>query len=176
MAILGQNQLEAASARIPIIAPTPQPTPGRPSLMNIPPAEDPLLRYVASWLNVHGHRARASRIVSNTLLHIHTFTRAPPMPIFRQAILDAAPAVRTLNHKHGGKAVHKPIALGEKQRIRYAVKEILQASKKRTGRTVEERLARELIAIVQGASPALEVKSKLHTFAMLNRGNAQTRV
>ncbi|KAF5386712.1 hypothetical protein D9615_002074 [Tricholomella constricta] len=147
-----------------------------PTIMEIPPAEDPLLHYFTSSVLTHGHRARAARITSNTLLHIHAFTRAPPLPILRKAIEAAAPAVRTLMHKQGGKVLAKPVALGEKQRTRKAVQAILAASKSKIGRTVEERLAREIIAVVQGKSAALDNKEAIHKFAMVNRGNAQTRI
>ncbi|TFK65688.1 ribosomal protein S7 [Pluteus cervinus] len=147
-----------------------------PSSINVPPAQDPLLHYLTSRLTTHGHRARAAKITSEVLLHIHAFTRAPPMPILREAILRASPAVRTLMHKHGGKMVAKPVALGEKQRTWYAMDWILNHSKKRTGQTVGERLARELIMIIEGKSPVLDEKERMHKFAMVNRGNAQTRV
>jgi len=157
---------------------TPPATPSTsiPSVMNIPPAEDPLLHYFTSSILQHGHRAKAARLTSQTLLHIHAFTRAPPLPILRQAVFDAAPAVRTLMHRQGGKTVAKPVALGEKQRTRFAVQAILKASESKPGRTVAERLARELIAVVQGDSEALKKKVEIHRFAMVNRGNAQTRV
>jgi small subunit ribosomal protein S7 len=156
------------------LEPAPKPTPSSSfssvsTIMNIPPPEDPLLHYFTSSLLSHGHRARASRITARTLLHIHAFTRAPPLPILQQAILDASPAVRTLLHKKGGKTVPKPIALGEKQRTRFAVQAILKASKTKPGRTVEERLARELIGIIQGKSVALENKETIHKLAMVNR-------
>ncbi|KAH7927790.1 ribosomal protein S7 [Leucogyrophana mollusca] len=143
--------------------------------MLIPPATDPLLQYLTSALQHHGHRAKASRTVSRTLLHIHALTRAPPLPILREAILAAAPAVRCMTHKHGSKNVPKPIALSEKQRVRASVQAILNASTSKSGKTVEERLARELIAVVQGSSSALEAKEKVHRFAMVNRGNALMR-
>lgn len=176
---------------------TPKPTPSSsssavPTIMNIPPAEDPLLHYFTSKILQHGNRAKASRIMSRTLLHIHAFTRAPPLPILQQAVFDAAPAVRTLMHRQGGKTIPKPIALGEKQRTRFAVFAILKAIEKKPG-ALEWRLARELIAIVQGTSEVLKKKEEIHRFAMVNRcvsflgladtlahefcrGNAQTRV
>ncbi|RDB19391.1 37S ribosomal protein S7, mitochondrial [Hypsizygus marmoreus] len=163
--------------------PTPAPAPAASSsssptsnIMDIPPAEDPLLHYFTSSLVRHGHRAKAARITSETLLHLHAFTRAPPLPILQQAILAASPAVRTLMHRQGGKTVAKPVALGEKQRTKFAVHAILKASENKPGRTVQERLARELIAILQGNSEALKKKIEVHRFAMVNRGNAQTRV
>ena len=102
------------------------------------------------------------------LLHIHAFTRAPPLPIVRQAILNAAPAVRTLMHKHAGKVVGKPIALSEKQRTRFAVKAILDVISKKPGR-LDEKLAREMIGIVQGSSEVLKKKQDIHQVAMVNR-------
>ncbi|EGN93862.1 hypothetical protein SERLA73DRAFT_126282 [Serpula lacrymans var. lacrymans S7.3] len=143
--------------------------------MDIPPPEDPLLQYLTSALLHHGHRAKAARMTSLTLLHIHAFTRAPPLPILREAIMAAAPAVRCMSHKHGSKNVAKPIALGEKQRVRTAVQMIIKASEKKNGKTIAERLAREMIAVVQGDSRALEERETIHRFAMVNRGNTLLR-
>ena len=95
--------------------------------------------------------------------------RAPPLPILREAILKASPAIRTMMHRQGAKNIARPIALGEKQRTRFAVEWILEASKKRAGQTIEERLAKELVAVFQGDSTALAKKSEVHRFAMVNR-------
>ncbi|KAG6893688.1 hypothetical protein C0992_009003, partial [Termitomyces sp. T32_za158] len=168
MAQLGQIAVVTHAARPVPVAPPPGPT--EPTLINIPPAEDPLLHYVTSHLMRHGHRARASRIVSNILLYIHAWTRAPPLPILRKAILDAAPAVRTLSHRTGGKTVFKPTALSEKKRMFFALKHIKDASRARSGRTIEERMAREMVNIVEGLdSEAVKAKRKMHEFATVNR-------
>ncbi|KAH9169368.1 ribosomal protein S7 domain-containing protein [Lactarius sanguifluus] len=147
-----------------------------PPMLDIPPAEDPLLQFMANTIMRHGKRKRASRIVSRMLLWVHSLTRAPPLDIVRQAVLLAAPAVRSMSHTHGGKIVSRPIALSEKQRTRYAVKWILKASENRPGQTLEERLAKEIVATLQGTSSVLAEKERAHTFAMVNRGNAGTRV
>lgn len=83
-----------------------------------------------------------------------------------------------MNFRIGAKAVVKPVALGEKQRIWYAVKWILDTvTRKATsnGKTLEERLAREMIAIIQGTSEVLKKKEGVHRQAMANRGNARGR-
>ncbi|KAI0290748.1 ribosomal protein S7 domain-containing protein [Multifurca ochricompacta] len=151
-------------------------TPSTSPILDIPPAEDPLLQFMTNTIMRHGKRKRTSRIVSRMLLWVHSLTHAPPLEIVRQAVLLAAPAVRSMSHTHGGKIVSRPIALSEKQRTRYAVKWIIKASDNRLGQTLEERLARELIAIIQGTSSVLAEKDRVHTFAMVNRGNAGARV
>ena len=140
-----------------------------PPVLNIPPAEDPLLHYLTSSIMKHGRRSKAARVTSRTLLHLHSFTRSEPLPLLREAILAASPAVKCLSHRHGSKNVHKPVALGEKQRTRFAVQWILEASNKKPGKTLEERLAREIIAVLEGNSKALAKKTELHKFAMVNR-------
>ena len=143
--------------------------PNLPVMLNIPPAEDPLLHYLTSSIMKHGRRSKASRTTSRTLLHLHSFTRTEPLPLLREAIFAASPAVKCLSHRHGSKNVMKPVALGEKQRTKFAVKWILEASDSKPGKTLEERLAREVIAVLEGNSRALAKKMELHRIAMVNR-------
>ncbi|KAA1478322.1 ribosomal protein S7 [Dentipellis sp. KUC8613] len=167
--------------RRPVLADPPRglainPRTGQPPLLDIPPAEDPLLQYITDFMQFNGKRKRAQRTVSRMLLWLHTFTRQAPLPILREAVRAAAPAVRSISHKHGGKTVVRPVALKEKQRVRFAVDWILKASKSKSGQTVEERMAREVIAVLQGSSSVLDAKRRVHEVAMVNRGNAQSRV
>ncbi|KAG6336764.1 hypothetical protein ID866_2333 [Astraeus odoratus] len=137
--------------------------------MFVPPANDPLLDYLTSALQKNGHRSKATRLVSRTLLHIHTSTRAPPMPIVREAVLAVSPAVKLGSHKYGTKTLQVPYALTEKQRIHAGVKALLAASESRPGKSVDIRLARELIGVLQGESKAIVEKERLHRLAMVNR-------
>ncbi|CCM01191.1 uncharacterized protein FIBRA_03239 [Fibroporia radiculosa] len=171
---------------IPLSSP-PQPVTPRlhnsnaPPVINIPPPEDPLLSYFTSCIQKHGNRQKAAGITSRMLLHIHTMTRAQPLPIVRKAIENVAPAVRCISNKHAGKTVVYPVALSEKQRTRYAIQWILKASESKPGMKLEERLAKEIIAAVQSAreersdrrSAAFLKKEEVHKYAMMNRGNAQ---
>ncbi|PFH53540.1 hypothetical protein AMATHDRAFT_1194 [Amanita thiersii Skay4041] len=150
---------------------SPQPSPSIQHEVEIPPSDDPLLHYLTSCIMRRGRRARASRTTSKVLLYLHTLTRAPPLPIFRKAIEMASPAVRVVNNKTGAKVIPTPLPLSEKQRTRYAVEWILAASDSKPGITLEERLARELIAVVKGKSSALDKKEAVHRTAMVNRGN-----
>jgi small subunit ribosomal protein S7 len=172
MALMGIANASPASSPA---AYTP-PAPAQDTYLAIPPAEDPLLAYLASRLMNNGHRARASRQASRVLLHLHAFTRAPALPILREALHAAAPAVRTISTRRGAKQIFRPVALGEKQRMWYALTWIMDASVNRNGQTVEERVARELIAILQGESSVLKKKEEVHKFAMVNRCVHRVRI
>ncbi|KAJ6544023.1 ribosomal protein S7 domain-containing protein [Mycena capillaripes] len=154
-------------------------------LINVPPAEDPLLHFLTSMIMKHGERAKARRVVSKTLLYIFTLTRAPPLPILREAVLLASPAIKTVSQTHGAKVVHTPMALNEKHRTHYGLAWLLASSRGRVGRRLEERLAREMVDIVQRTHAsrdqprdtrlpgALGLKYDMHKFATVNRGNVR---
>ena len=155
---------------------TPGPTtPIRPSasthFSDLPPAEDPLLQYFTNRLMKHGERQRAQKEVSRVLLHLHAFTRAPPLPLFRKAIETAAPAVRVVSNKVGAKVMIRPVALHEKRRVMYAVSWIIDSCKKGKGRgqTRAEKIAREMINILNGEDSTLAKKEEVHKAAVANR-------
>lgn len=79
--------------------------------------------------------------------------------------------MRCISFKQGSKKVYKPVAMGEKQRTQIAMDNIIEAAKRRPGKTLAERLAREFIAILQPGVKAkpVEQKETLHKLAMVNR-------
>jgi len=85
--------------------------------------------------------------------------------------MTAAPAVRIVSFKYGTKVMMTPQPLTEKQRVRAGLKQIISASESKPGKSLEVRLAREMISVVRGESRALDEKERLHKLAMVNRGN-----
>ena len=151
----------------------PAPTPGRPPIMDIPPAEDPLLHFISSMLMRDGKRRQSDRQTAHMLLHVHALTRREPLEVVREAVRAASPFVRSRKVKTGAKTFYIPMPLSEKQRTHYGVKWMLEACKNRPDRTVEERLAREMIAVLTAKEPkensVLKKKQDQHEFVMLNR-------
>ncbi|KLO09251.1 ribosomal protein S7 [Schizopora paradoxa] len=171
-ALLSRNASGSKPKQQPLVSHTD--LPDHQIVLNLPLAEDPLLHYLASSIMQSGKRHAAQRRVRRTLLHLHAFTRLEPLPLLRKAVELAAPSVRVVTHKSGGKSTSIPVALNEKQRARYALQAILKASNSKSGKTLEERLAREVIHVLgsdKDTNAALKNKDTLHKFAMVNRGN-----
>ena len=137
--------------------------------LQLPPASDPLLSYLTSLLTHDGRRATAARRVSRMLLYLHALTRAEPLSLLRDAVAKVAPVVRFIRQARATRSVQIPVAIQEKQRVRHALKWMLSASETRGGRTVEERLAREIVLVLNGTSGALRQKEVLHEQAAANR-------
>ncbi|KAF6758269.1 ribosomal protein S7 domain-containing protein [Ephemerocybe angulata] len=145
------------------------------AVFEVPPDRDPLLHYMTNLIMKHGQYSRASKIVSEMLLHIHTLTRSPPMPIVREAIFKVSPAVRVSTMKMGARVVVTPVSLSERQRTGQGIRWLLEASNNKPGTALQERLAKEIVAVVKGESGALEKKLQMHRSAMVARGSLKTR-
>ncbi|KAI0336629.1 ribosomal protein S7 [Cubamyces sp. BRFM 1775] len=139
--------------------------------IHIPPAEDPLLHLFTSCVMKHGKRQEATRLTTKMLLHLHAFTKAPPLPIFREAVAKASPFLRCRQFKRASKQYVFPTPLNDRQRARQAIDWMLEAAKKKGGKHGAERIAREVIAIIKGDSEVLKKKVDVHRLAVLHRGN-----
>lgn len=103
------------------------------------------------------------------LAEIYKLTKSPPLPIFRNAISLASPSIRMKSHKKNAKNVQVPTPLNDRQRTFFAMKWLITASKSRSEKRVEERLAREVMRVVDGESEVLRKKMEVHKVAVANR-------
>ncbi|KZO90487.1 ribosomal protein S7 [Calocera viscosa TUFC12733] len=134
---------------------------------------DPLLTFMTNLIMHDGHLGRARKIVTETLLILQENTHRDPLPFVKEAVRLASPDIRVAAHKSGAKIIKVPYALTERQRARAGIIAILKACEKRTEPGLQMKLAWEMMSIMNGASGALEEKSRLHKEAILNRANAQ---
>jgi len=77
--------------------------------------------------------------------------------------------------KKGAKTRLVPFPLADKQRTFYAVKWILKQSSNRGEQKLEQRLAKEVLAIIDGSSRVLNQKVEVHKVALANRSAVGAR-
>ncbi|KAK0532295.1 hypothetical protein OC835_003390 [Tilletia horrida] len=143
---------------------------------NLPTKTDPTLAFFVGILMRDGKKAASSRTVMNVLAHLNEWTSSPPLPLFVEAINRASPLVRMQSSKSGGKITQIPIPLNPRQSKHRGIKAIIEASKKRSDRYISTRIAREMVAVLEGSSSVLSRKEEQHKVAMANRANASVRI
>jgi len=101
-----------------------------------------------------------------------------PVAYLQTAIDSVAPLMRIRSTKGSGgfrESVPSPLAL--KQRRRKAVMWIIDAADKKKGRmNLAERLADEIVAVVEGRSSAWEKRQQVHKTAVASRANVRVKV
>ncbi|CAO3597509.1 unnamed protein product [Absidia cylindrospora] len=134
---------------------------------------DSLVSQLVNTLMRDGKKARAQRLVSDSMRHLETKSQQEPYSVLAGAIEEASPLLKLTSTKKGSKVAHVPTALRERQRRRRAITWIIHAASKRNEKTFEERFAGEIYDVTQGTSSVLQKKLQLHKQALANRANAQ---
>ncbi|KPI34703.1 uncharacterized protein AB675_9444 [Cyphellophora attinorum] len=101
-----------------------------------------------------------------------------PRPLLTSAIDSVAPLIKIQQRAGilgGGQNLPIPIPLRVKQRRRTAIKWILESSKKRSEVALWERVAKEVVAVVQGQSGVWEKRGLVHRLGVGSRSNVRDR-
>lgn len=142
----------------------------------LPPKSDELLEAFVGYLQRDGKKALATRQVLNMLSHLSQALNSDPLPALRHAVELASPVVKMQSQTARVKTVMVPTALNPRQQRRRGIMAIIQASGKRNDREIDRRLAREVIAILEGSSETLKRKDEVHRDAVRNRANLDVRM
>ena len=144
---------------------------------------DQLLHKCVNHLMTHGKKARAEKVMQQTLLKILEHNpRVHPVTYLAEALDRNSPLVKNSNNRQGSKIVIQPFALFETQRIRIGWKALIDAAGGKMGRErtreripFAERLAREVIKVMEGRGPGLANRLAQHKTAMINKLSVKPR-
>ncbi|WFD23097.1 hypothetical protein MEQU1_001781 [Malassezia equina] len=142
----------------------------------LPPRQDPLLHFLVNLLMRDGKKASAERYIAEMLGHMAKLTNSDPLPLVYEAVELAKPILRMQSRKQGGKTMQVPMPLNARQSTRRALVWIIDASNRRSDRSISRRLAVEMLAILEGNSSVLSRKEEQHKVGMINRANASIRI
>ncbi|WVN85767.1 uncharacterized protein L203_100918 [Cryptococcus depauperatus CBS 7841] len=143
----------------------------------IPPKIDPTLDLLTNCLMKHGKKTEAQKMVQSVLDLIQQTTNLAPQPLLRQSIILASPSVKILSMRKSAKTILTPRALTERQRTRQGIAWILRAAEKgrKGGIPRDQRIAREILAVLEGQSDVFKWVEEVHKTGYLNRSNMNVR-
>ena len=95
--------------------------------------------------------------------------------MFEQALRNIQPAVEVKPKRVGGSTYQVPLEVPHDRAISLAMRWLLEYSRGRGGRNMEEKLAAELIDAANGQGNAMKRKEDTHRMAEANRAFAHFR-
>ena len=141
----------------------------------IPP--DPVYNNVtvAKFINQimrRGKKNIARKIVYRAFEIIKEKTKKEPLEVFEQALSNAAPLLEVKPKRIGGATYQVPREVRGERRITLATRWIIQAAKIKKGKSMQEKLAEELILASKNEGVAVKKKEDTHRMAEANRAFA----
>ena len=128
---------------------------------------------VASFINkimLRGQKATAERIVYDALQHAgQQLDSSNPVEILEQAIKDATPLLMVKPRRVGGATYQVPIEVESKRGQTLAMRWLITAARVRSGKSMAEKLAAELVDITQGRGATIKKRDDIHKMAQANK-------
>ena len=122
-----------------------------------------------------GKKSTASKIFYQTLDILGKKTNDEPLKIFKQAVENTKPVLEVRSKRVGGANYQIPIEVTPNRRISLSIRWIVGASRARGEKSMEERLAGEILDAANNRGSAVKKKEDTHRMAEANKAFAHLR-
>lgn len=133
---------------------------------------------LAKFMNVvmlSGKKAVAERIVYGALEQIQAKTGKEPIEVFNAAINNVKPVVEVKSRRVGGANYQVPVEVRPVRRLALAMRWMREAAKKRGEKSMDLRLAGELLDAAEGRGAAMKKREDTHKMAEANKAFSHFR-
>jgi small subunit ribosomal protein S7 len=133
---------------------------------------------VAKFINrimIRGQKSTAERIVYNALQLTAEQVNSSPEEALERAIRNATPLLMVKSRRVGGATYQVPTEVREDRGRALAMRWLIASARTRRGKSMEERLASELVDAVNGRGTAIKKRDDLHKMAEANKAFAHYR-
>lgn len=133
---------------------------------------------LAKFMNVvmlDGKKAVAERIIYGALAQVQSKTGKEPIEIFTLAINNIKPIVEVKSRRVGGANYQVPVEVRPVRRLALAMRWLREAAKKRGEKSMDLRLAGELIDASEGRGAAMKKREDTHKMAEANKAFSHFR-
>ncbi len=116
-----------------------------------------------------GKRATAEGIVYGAVTQVEQSARKPGLEIFETALKNATPLIEVKPRRVGGATYQVPVEIRADRRGSLAMRWLIQAARKRPGKSMSDRLAGEFLDAMNNAGAAVRRKEETHKMAEANK-------
>ncbi len=133
---------------------------------------------VAKFMNVimqGGKKAVAERIIYGAFEQIEKKSGKDPLEVFTTAINNVKPMVEVKSRRVGGANYQVPVEVRPVRRLALSMRWIKESAKKRSEKSMAQRLANELIEATEGRGGAMKKRDEVHRMAEANKAFSHFR-
>ncbi|MBE9514313.1 MAG: 30S ribosomal protein S7 [Dehalococcoidia bacterium] len=133
---------------------------------------------VAKLINavmMRGQKATAERIVYDAMDLVSRQLSGDPAELLEQAVVNATPLLKVKPRRVGGATYQVPMEVERGRGRSIAMRWLIASARGRTGKTMKDRLATELLDAIQGRGATVKKRDDIHRMAEANRAFAHYR-
>ncbi|HUL57922.1 MAG TPA: 30S ribosomal protein S7 [Anaeromyxobacteraceae bacterium] len=135
-------------------------------------------RVVAKFVNNlmrKGKKSTGERIIYGAFDQVEQKLKDDPLKIFKKALDNVKPVVEVKSRRVGGATYQVPVEVRQDRRTALAMRWLIDYSKGRGEKTMEEKLAGEIIDAANNRGNAVKKREDTHKMAEANKAFAHYR-
>jgi small subunit ribosomal protein S7 len=136
---------------------------------------DRQIGYFTNVIMRGGKKSTAERIVYGAFRIIENKTRNDPLAMFRRALENVRPRIEVKSRRVGGATYQVPVEVRPERATSLAMRWLTSYARSRGGRSMQEKLADELIDAANERGEAVKKKEDTHRMAEANKAFAHYR-
>jgi len=141
-----------------------------------PKFNDALIAKFTNVLMLDGKKSTARKILYGAMAEIGQREREqPPLEVVKVAVEHVKPAVEVKSRRVGGSTYQVPVEVRPQRRQALAIRWIIQNAQSRGGKSMEAKLANELVDAFNNRGGAIRKKEDVHRMAEANKAFAHYR-
>jgi small subunit ribosomal protein S7 len=134
-----------------------------------------LLQRLMNRILLDGKKSIAEKIVYGALEIIENKTNRKGIEVFEEAMRNVMPVIEVRPRRVGGATYQVPVEVRADRKVSLALRWIVTNSRKRSGHTMMERLAAELMDAANNTGASVKKKEDGHKMAEANKAFAHYR-
>jgi small subunit ribosomal protein S7 len=133
---------------------------------------------VSKFVNVlmtAGKKSVAERIIYGAFDNITSKSGKDPLEVFMQALNNVKPVVEVKSRRVGGANYQVPVEVRPSRRMALSMRWLKDAARKRSEKSMGQRLANELLEAAEGRGSAMKKRDEVHRMAEANKAFSHYR-
>ena len=135
-------------------------------------------RVITKFINslmLDGKKTVAEKIVYKTFEIIKEKSKQDPLDVFNEEIKNVRPNLEVKSRRVGGATYQVPVEVRSDRGQALAIRWLIESSKKRGDKTMQERLSKEFLDASTNKGNAIKKKEDVHKMAESNKAFAHFR-
>lgn len=144
-------------------------------IMPDPKYHDKMINRFINSVMWDGKKGTAEKVVYQAFDRISLQKKDDPVKLFKQALENIKPVIEVRSRRVGGANYQVPMEVRPDRRVSLGIRWLLTAARDRGEKTMQERLAAEILEALDSKGAAIKKKEDVHRMAEANKAFAHFR-
>ena len=144
-------------------------------LLPDPKFNDPMVTKFVNYLMERGKKNAAYSIFYETMDIVEKKANESGLEVWKRAMNNVMPGVEVKSRRVGGATFQVPVEIRPERKINLSIKWLIDYARARGEKTMQDKLAGELLAASKGEGAAIKKKDDTHRMAEANKAFSHFR-